>query len=148
MSRISVVMPVCNADIGFLSTTMDSILNQIHFGFDSSSCLELCEAKNIIQNFALRGVNNNQWALAILKKAIGKKYRKTNSLCKQIWYLIISNDCDQIMREEDQLMNLTEGGKLNSYKYTGFLYAMDTPEDKEDINKIWSKNEALWKIWK
>lgn len=69
-------------------------------------------------------------------------------VCEPGVFNYIPDDCDEMMWEEDPLRNLTKDGKLNSYKHTGFWHAMDMLKDKEDLNKMWSKNEAPWKIWK
>ena len=37
---------------------------------------------------------------------------------------------------------------LYSYKHYGFWMPMDTLKDKNQLNNMWSQNDAPWKIWK
>ena len=49
--------------------------------------------------------------------------------------------------EQDPLKNLAKDGQLNAYKHNGFWRPMDTLKDKLDLNELWEKNQAPWKIW-
>lgn len=47
---------------------------------------------------------------------------------------------------EDVFDPLIKEGNLALYNHDKFFHAMDTYQDMEDLNKLWSKNPA-WKIW-
>lgn len=49
--------------------------------------------------------------------------------------------------EEDCLPQLSKNKQLNAYKHNGFWACMDTMREKIEINNIWQKKKALWKVW-
>ena len=54
---------------------------------------------------------------------------------------------DQTIWERDPLENLAKQNELYAYKHTGFWKPMDTLRDKMQLEEMWNKNQALWKIW-
>ena len=50
--------------------------------------------------------------------------------------------------EQKPLENLALQNELYSYKHHGFWMPMDTLRDKNNLNNMWLKNDAPWKIWK
>lgn len=54
---------------------------------------------------------------------------------------------DEIPFEKDPLENIAKDGELMTYKHHGFWYAMDTLQNKNTLESLWAKWEALWKIW-
>jgi NDP-sugar pyrophosphorylase family protein len=38
--------------------------------------------------------------------------------------------------------------QLCSYKHYGYWQSMDTLRDKMELDKMWRRNKAPWKIWK
>lgn len=57
----------------------------------------------------------------------------------------IENDSTTFEREP--MEKLTEEGEVYTYKHTGFWKCMDTLRDKIQLNELWGKNNANWKIW-
>lgn len=55
---------------------------------------------------------------------------------------------DLTIFEKDPLENLAKDGKMTSYKHRGFWKPMDTMKDNTDLNAMWDKGQAPWKIWK
>lgn len=49
--------------------------------------------------------------------------------------------------EQDCLPQLSKKKQLNAYKHNGFWACMDTMREKIEINNIWQKKKALWKVW-
>lgn len=49
--------------------------------------------------------------------------------------------------EKAPLENLAKDGELVAYKHTGFWKPMDTLKDNLELNEMWKKKEAKWKIW-
>ena len=49
--------------------------------------------------------------------------------------------------EEDCLPQLSKNKQLNAYKHNGFWACMDTMREKIEINNIWQKKKAPWKVW-
>ena len=54
---------------------------------------------------------------------------------------------DMSIFEIDCLAKLAKKNELLAFKHKGFWACMDTMRDKIDINQIWSKKKAPWKIW-
>jgi glucose-1-phosphate cytidylyltransferase len=46
------------------------------------------------------------------------------------------------------LPKLVKKKQLCSYKHYGYWQSMDTLRDKMELDKMWRRNEAPWKIWK
>ncbi len=54
---------------------------------------------------------------------------------------------DDAVWEQEPLRNLAHDGQLSAYKHEGFWRPMDMLKDKNDLNAMWDKGEALWKVW-
>jgi len=54
---------------------------------------------------------------------------------------------DECVFEHAPLQNLAVDGELYTYKHDGFWLPMDTLRDKHELNKMWNKNQAPWKVW-
>ncbi len=57
------------------------------------------------------------------------------------------NDGDQTIFERGPLEQLATIGQMNSYKHRGFWKPMDTLRDNTELNDMWEKGVAPWKIW-
>ena len=57
-------------------------------------------------------------------------------------------DGDDTVFEREPLEKLAKEGQLMSYMHKGFWQCMDTVREKEQLEKMWSSNNAPWKIWK
>lgn len=57
-------------------------------------------------------------------------------------------DGDQTVFEQEPLQNLSKDGQIFTYKHDGFWMPMDTLRDKNKLNDLWEKEEAVWKVWK
>jgi glucose-1-phosphate cytidylyltransferase len=57
----------------------------------------------------------------------------------------VEGDC--IIWEHEPLKNLATDGQLMVYKHRGSWMAMDTLRDKLDLEKLWKKDQAFWKVW-
>jgi glucose-1-phosphate cytidylyltransferase len=54
---------------------------------------------------------------------------------------------DHISWEEEPLKGLATDGELAAFKHAGFWQPMDTLREKIMLNKLWSEEQAPWKIW-
>jgi glucose-1-phosphate cytidylyltransferase len=54
---------------------------------------------------------------------------------------------DQTIWEQEPLQNLANDGQLEAFRHEGFWQPMDTLKDKQDLNEMWNKGTARWKIW-
>jgi glucose-1-phosphate cytidylyltransferase len=56
-------------------------------------------------------------------------------------------DGDHQMFEREPMEKIAKDGQMQAYKHTGFWHAMDTLRDNQELNKLWDKGEAPWKVW-
>ena len=56
-------------------------------------------------------------------------------------------DGENAIWEREPLMRLAREGQLNAYKHSGFWHPMDTLKDKLELNDLWAKRQAPWKVW-
>ncbi|BBE30215.1 glucose-1-phosphate cytidylyltransferase [Tepiditoga spiralis] len=54
---------------------------------------------------------------------------------------------DSTIFEREPLENIAKDGKMTSFKHEGFWKPMDTLRDNIELNEMWDKNKAPWKIW-
>ncbi|MFR9650669.1 MAG: glucose-1-phosphate cytidylyltransferase [Rikenellaceae bacterium] len=64
----------------------------------------------------------------------------------EVFDYIKPND-DSIVFEKEPLENLAKDGKMMAYKHSGFWKPMDTLRDNVELNEMWDKNNAPWKVW-
>ncbi len=64
----------------------------------------------------------------------------------EIFDYIPEND-DSVIFERGPLENLSKDGKMNAYRHKGFWKPMDTLRDNTELNEMWTKNQAPWKVW-
>ena len=51
------------------------------------------------------------------------------------------------VRVADVLEMLAQKGMMAAYKHSGFWKPMDTLRDNVELNEMWDKNTAPWKVW-
>lgn len=56
-------------------------------------------------------------------------------------------DNDSTIFEREPMEKLSAEGEVYTFKHTGFWKCMDTLRDKIQLNELWDKNNAKWKIW-
>lgn len=54
---------------------------------------------------------------------------------------------DDLVFEQDPLRRLAEDGQMNAFRHTGFWKPMDALRDKQQLESLWAKNQAPWKVW-
>jgi len=62
---------------------------------------------------------------------------------KNIFSYLKEND----ILEKDSFKRMLKDKELNAFKHTGFWRCMDTYKDNLELNDLWKKNKAAWKIW-
>lgn len=55
---------------------------------------------------------------------------------------------DNISWEQGPLESLAKNNNLMAFKHKGFWQPMDTLRDRNNLENLWSRNEAPWKVWK
>ena len=57
-------------------------------------------------------------------------------------------ECDDtIVFERKPLEDLAKDGNMHAYRHTGFWKPMDTLRDNVELNEMWDKGIAPWKVW-
>lgn len=56
-------------------------------------------------------------------------------------------DGDSTVWEKEPMEKMTQEGQLSAFKHHGFWRPMDTLKDRNDLNEMWNKCQAPWKIW-
>ncbi len=54
---------------------------------------------------------------------------------------------DSCTWEQEPLNELSINGELNAFKHSGFWQPMDTLRDKNNLERLWSIDQAPWKLW-
>ena len=54
---------------------------------------------------------------------------------------------DDTVLEKAPLETVAKLGQLMAYKHEGFWQCMDTVREKEQLEKLWKKGNAPWKVW-
>ncbi|MDR0824617.1 MAG: glucose-1-phosphate cytidylyltransferase [Prevotella sp.] len=49
--------------------------------------------------------------------------------------------------EKEPLETIAKEGKMQAYRHHGFWKPMDTMRDNIELNEMWNKNQAPWKVW-
>jgi glucose-1-phosphate cytidylyltransferase len=57
----------------------------------------------------------------------------------------LKNDSDIL--ERGPIQKISKKKQLVAFRHTGFWKAMDTLNDKNYLEELWSKNKCPWKIW-
>lgn len=52
-----------------------------------------------------------------------------------------------VMLERQPVDALVRDGQLNSYRHDGFWQPMDTYQESQHLNRLWSEGRAPWKTW-
>jgi glucose-1-phosphate cytidylyltransferase len=68
-------------------------------------------------------------------------------VCEPQIFKYIDNG-DQTIWERSPLEAMAKDGELFAYKHFGYWKPMDMLRDKMQLEELWDKNEAPWKIWK
>jgi glucose-1-phosphate cytidylyltransferase len=57
------------------------------------------------------------------------------------------SDNPNMMFERKPMDDLVRDGQLNAFKHEGFWQPMDTYQETQYLNKVWSEGRAPWKVW-
>lgn len=55
---------------------------------------------------------------------------------------------DSTVLEKEPLETLAKENELMAFKHDGFWQCMDTQRQKQQLEEMWEKREAPWKLWK
>lgn len=64
----------------------------------------------------------------------------------EVFDYIAAND-DSVVFEKQPLESIARDGKMYAYKHHGFWKPMDMLRDNTELNEMWDKGIAPWKVW-
>lgn len=64
---------------------------------------------------------------------------------RRVYDYLTGDDC---VLEREPLEKLAREGQLVAYRHDGFFFAMDTYREYLQINDMWDRGAAPWKVWK
>ena len=68
-------------------------------------------------------------------------------VCQPEVFDYIPEDDDSAIFERLPLENIAKKGEMNAFKHSGFWKPMDTMRDNFELNEMWNKGNAPWKVW-
>ncbi len=68
-------------------------------------------------------------------------------VCENEVFDFIEENNPMVTFEKEPLENIANNGQLNAYKHSSFWRPMDTLRDKIDLENLWEKKQAPWKVW-
>jgi len=68
-------------------------------------------------------------------------------VCQPEVFDYIPEDDDSAIFERLPLENIAKKGEMNAFKHSGFWKPMDTMRDNFELNEMWDKGTAPWKVW-
>ena len=104
-------------------------------------------AVNIGQRFGVLDINEDN-VINVFREKNHNDDNKINGgfmvLNPEIFQYI---DGDKVVFEKDVLEYLDDIGVLMAFKHEGFWQCMDTQKDKQQLEELWKRGSAPWKIW-
>ena len=56
-------------------------------------------------------------------------------------------DDPRVMLEQKPMEDLAQDSQLNAYNHEGFWQPMDTYQEMQHLNNLWTEGRAPWKVW-
>ena len=56
-------------------------------------------------------------------------------------------DGDNTVWEQEPMRSLASDGQLSAYRHDGFWQAMDTLRDRNQLEELWARGNAPWRVW-
>jgi len=68
-------------------------------------------------------------------------------VCEPELFDYIPEDDDTVVFEKTPLESIAAAGKMYAHRHTGFWKPMDTLRDNVELQSMWEKGVAPWKVW-
>lgn len=68
-------------------------------------------------------------------------------VCEPEVFDYIADNDDSVVFEKQPLESIARDGKMYAYKHHGFWKPMDMLRDNTELNEMWDKGTAPWKVW-
>ena len=134
----------------FMMTYGDGVSNVnlnelLRFHQDNQSVVTLTAAK-IQQRFGVLTIEDNSQITSFREKS------ESDSERVNAGFMVMEPEVFDYIKgdvyfEKDPLENLAKDGKLCAFKFDGFWRPMDTMRDKKQLEELWERGQAPWKVW-
>jgi glucose-1-phosphate cytidylyltransferase len=133
----------------FLCTYGDGLanlqVNELLSFHKSHGKLATVTAVRPVSRFGSMQIDENDTVTEFIEKPIVEKWVNGGFF---IFEPEIFNYLDSLTSlEKEPLEKLVRKGDLKSFKHEGFWQPMDTYRESKELNELWEKNQAPWKIW-
>lgn len=68
-------------------------------------------------------------------------------VCEPEVFNYIADNDDSVVFEKQPLESIARDGKMYAYKHHGFWKPMDMLRDNTELNEMWDRGIAPWKVW-
>ena len=105
-------------------------------------------AVNVGQKFGVLDISDGGSITAFREKndEDGSMINAGFMVCNPGIFDLISGD--ETVFEKDTLPLVASRGELMAYRHEGFWLCMDTQRDKKQLEELWDREQAPWKVWK
>lgn len=138
-------------DDNFMLTYGDGVcdidINKLLNFHERHGKLATLTAVNVGQRFGVLGIDDENKIIEFREKAV------VDSSVINGGYMVLNRRIfdfiqdDNTVFEQEPLMNLARQGQLMAYVHEGFWKCMDTQRDLIELQSMWERGEAKWKIW-
>lgn len=128
---------------GVSDVNIDELI-QFHHNHNKIATLT---AYNVGQRFGILDIDQDGSISAFREKSID------DGALINVGFMVLNKeifdyiDGDQTIFEKQPLENLVKNREISAYKHTGFWQCMDTKRDMDNLNEMWEKENAPWKVW-
>jgi len=129
------------ADLNILDTIQKHIENKAILSLTAYmpsgkfGALDIDPVSNCVKSFQEKPSDGGSWVNA------------GYFVCEPKVFDYISEGDDSIVFEKEPLEKVAKDGGMYAYKHTGFWRPMDMLKDNKELNEMWERGNAPWKIW-
>jgi glucose-1-phosphate cytidylyltransferase len=152
-SRIKKAQEYIGRNESFMLTYGDGVadvdINALLTFHKNSGKIVTMTAVQMSGRFGVLSINNNNIITSFMEKPVEEASWVNGGffVCESKVFDYISSEGDNVIFEREPLENIAKDGQLNAYKHKGFWQAMDSLREKNELNSLWSSENAPWKVW-
>lgn len=126
-----------------------NISDSIQSHIDSGAALSLTAFKPVGKFGSLQINPENSMVQSFLEKpdGDGNWINAGFFVCEPEVFNYIPEHDDACIFEKSPLESIVKAGKMHAFKHKGFWKPMDMLRDNTELNEMWDKGIAPWKVW-
>jgi len=150
-ARVKRVEPYVDGDLFIVTygdTLADVNLNELISFHRRHGKLATVTAVHPVSRFGILHLNEGGCVTRFTEKPVAEGYANAGYFVfdrKVFDYLDADESC---ILERAPLERLAADGQLVAFCHDGFFFAMDTYREYLQLNEMWDKGQAPWKVWK